>query len=121
MAKKTKKKTRCSAASADKKPVKKSSAKKPKKVVKGKVVSASLKGKRKHELKSTGEVVRFDKKKHPEKPDAHHVHVHGKEVDEGVQLVTPKGQTSVMASMRARSDIAPGSQFTFAAPADFRV
>jgi len=94
-------------------------AKKVKALVRGKVVTADVKGLRKHEIKKTGEVIRFKQSGHPEKKGAHAVHVHGKEVEEGLQLVTPAAQGAIVASLRARDTIAPGSAFSFATAKDF--
>lgn len=94
-------------------------AKKVKALVRGKVVKAEVKGLKKHKIKKTGEVIRFKQSRHPENKDAHLVHVHGKPVDDGLQLVTPAAQSSISASLRARDTIAPGSQFTFATARDF--
>jgi hypothetical protein len=141
MAKKSEKKSRCASAKAStpskecaaqkavkketktvkaaKAQTKKASPKKVKHLVRGKVVKADLKGKKKHEIKKTGEVIRFDQRKHPEKTGAHHVHIHGKEVDDGLQLVTPAAQPSIISSLRSRDSIAPGSEFSFARAQDF--
>ena len=101
--------------------VKKAATKKKtvKALVRGKIVKADMKGKKKHELKKTGEVIRFEQKKHPERAGSHHVLVHGKEVEGGLQLVTPAAQASIAASLRSRPSIAAGSEFAFAAPKDF--
>jgi hypothetical protein len=101
--------------------VKKAATKKKtvKALVRGKIVKADMKGKKKHELKKTGEVIRFEQKKHPERAGSHHVLVHGKEVEGGLQLVTPAAQASIAASLRSRPSIASGSEFAFAGPKDF--
>lgn len=88
-------------------------------LVRGKVVEADPKGLRKHEIKKTGEVLRFKKSKHPEKEGAHLFHIHGKEVEGGLQMVTPAAQASITASIRARPDVPAGSVVSFATAKDF--
>lgn len=133
MAKKVEKKAKV-AVKAAKKPVEKKAkpveakatvkkaapkAKKIKSLARGKTVKAEVKGTKKHEVKRTGDVVRFKHKKHPEREGAHLVNVHGVQTEEGLQLITPSTQASVSASLRAREDIAAGSEFVFATAKDF--
>ncbi len=129
MAKKDEKKIRNAAKKAAKQPVKakKTKAEKPEKTVKSKANKAKKKTKplvrgkvvehdkkkrlNKHKIKKTGEEVRFEG---PRKVDGQpHVHVHGKIVDEGMQLVTKAAQSNVMSSMRGSARIPPGCRITF--------
>lgn len=84
------------------KPVK-AKAKKAKPLVRGKVVKHEGKRLNKHVIKKTGEEIRFEG---PKKVDGvHQVHVHGKLVDEGIQLVTTAAQSGVMSSLRGSARI----------------
>lgn len=129
MAKKCKKKTSDAAAQAaenTEKTVAKATAKQPAKkktakakpLVRGKVVAHDVKGLRKHTVKKTGEEIRFKARKHPEKA-GHHIQVHGKVVEEGVRLVTPAAQSSIVASLRAAGHVPPQSEIAFLGPRDF--
>jgi hypothetical protein len=119
MAKKETKRAAAKAAPTGKK-VKASDKKKAKPIVsRGKTVAVSPKGTKKHEIKKTGEVIRFKHKKHPEREGAHLVNVHGAQVEEGLRMVTPSAQPAVASSLRTRPDIAPGSEFVFATAQDF--
>jgi hypothetical protein len=102
-------------------PVKKAAtkAKKVRSLARGKTVKADVKGTKKHEVKKTGDIIRFKHKKHPEREGAHLINVHGVQTEGGLQLITPSTQSSVSASLRAREDVAAGSEFVFATAKDF--